>query len=154
MIRIGIGTDLHRLERNSRPLIIGSVHVPSDLGPVSHSDGDCLVHAIIDSLYGCLGLGDIGSHFPDSDQRYRDACSMDLLAQCYSQIKDKGYRLVNLDATVELDAPRLRPYVDSIRAALADALETDHGFISIKAKTTESTSPMTIKAIAACLVEN
>jgi 2-C-methyl-D-erythritol 2,4-cyclodiphosphate synthase len=135
-MRIGFGNDIHRLEAG-RPLIIGGVRVESELGAVGHSDADVLLHAVTDALLGALALGDIGSHFPDSDPRWKGADSMVFLSEAARQMKELGYRVGDVDSTIELEAPKLRPYIDEMRANLAKALETDMENISIKAKTAE-----------------
>jgi 2-C-methyl-D-erythritol 2,4-cyclodiphosphate synthase len=136
MHRIGFGNDIHRLEAG-RPLIIGGVPIDSDLGAMGHSDADVLLHAVTDALLGALALGDIGTHFSDRDLRWKDADSMVFLREAARQMKELGYRVGNVDSTVELEAPKLRPYIDEMRANLAKALETDLENISAKAKTAE-----------------
>ena len=136
MFRIGLGSDVHRLTA-SRPLILGGVTIESDLGAEGHSDADALTHAITDAILGALALGDIGSHFPDSDERWSNAESFVFLRFAVGLMKQNGYRLANIDATVELEQPKLRPYIEEIITGLAQVLETDRGSISIKAKTGE-----------------
>jgi 2-C-methyl-D-erythritol 2,4-cyclodiphosphate synthase len=136
MHRIGFGNDIHRLEAG-RPLVIGGVRVESELGAVGHSDADALLHAVTDAMLGALALGDIGAHFSDTDPRWKDADSMVFLSEAARQMKELGYRVGNVDSTVELEAPKLRPYIEQMRANLAAALETDVENISIKAKTAE-----------------
>lgn len=132
-MRIGQGCDLHRLTRG-RKLYLGGVEIPSELGEEAHSDGDVLIHAIIDSLFGALAMGDIGSHFPPSDMQYKDIPSLVLLARTLDITKAE---IINLDCTVVLERPKLRPYIDAIRASLADALGIDVSRVSVKAKTNE-----------------
>lgn len=135
-IRIGIGYDLHRLEEN-RDLIIGGVKIPYEKGLLGHSDADVLVHAIIDSLLGALALPDIGTLFPDTDDKYKDANSIELLKQVYSTVKQKGYLISNLDTNIIAQAPKMMPYIPQMKETLAKALEIDLQDISIKAKTKE-----------------
>jgi len=136
MFRIGYGNDMHKLSAG-RPLILGGVEIESDLGAEGHSDADALTHAITDAILGALALGDIGSHFPSSDERWSNAESFVFLRFAVGLMKQNGYRLANLDATVELEQPKLRPYIEQIATGLAQVLETDGGTISIKAKTGE-----------------
>src|SRR5687767_9867910 len=136
-MRIGFGSDIHRLEPGL-PLILGGVRIKSDLGAAGHSDADTLTHAIIDAILGSLALGDIGSHFPDSDERWRNAESFVFLRFVVGLMKEHGYELANLDSTVHLESPKLRPYINDIRTGLADALEVEPTRVSIKAKTGES----------------
>lgn len=134
--RIGQGTDIHILVENSI-FILGGVKIPYKKGFKAHSDGDVLIHAIIDALFGALALGDIGSHFPDTSEKYKDIDSSILLKEAIQTVREKGFEIVNLDSTIHAEAPKLRPYIDSIRANLANILETDINKISVKAKTAE-----------------
>ena len=134
--RIGIGYDLHRLEEN-RNLIIGGVKIPYEKGLLGHSDADVLVHAIIDALLGALALPDIGTLFPDTDEKYKNADSIELLKDVYSMIKEKGYLINNLDSNIIAQAPKMMPYIPMMKEKLAYVLELDIGDISIKAKTKE-----------------
>jgi 2-C-methyl-D-erythritol 2,4-cyclodiphosphate synthase len=136
MFRIGTGFDVHAFAEG-RPLIIGGVTIPHEMGLLGHSDADVLLHAVADALLGALALGDIGSHFPDTDERYRGADSARLLAQVWRKVKEKGYRLGNLDATVIAQRPKLRPYIDEMRGVLARELEADLEQVNVKATTTE-----------------
>ncbi len=136
MIRTGQGYDLHRLE-DGDCLYIGGVRIPSDKKAVAHSDGDVLIHAVIDSILGAAAEGDIGSHFPPSDPAYKDISSRILLKKVIKLIKGKGYSVSNIDTTVVLEKPKLRPYIDSIRKTLSEDLETDIENVSVKAKTNE-----------------
>src|SRR5688572_14302076 len=136
MFRIGFGNDIHRLEAG-RPLILGGVKIESELGADGHSDADTLTHAITDAILGALALGDIGSHFPSSDERWANAESFVFLRFAVGLMKQHGYRLGNLDATVELETTKLRPYIERIAEELSRVLETDTGSISVKAKTGE-----------------
>src|SRR5207249_7772058 len=123
-IRCGIGYDLHRLAEG-RPLVVGGITLPFDKGPVGHSDGDVLAHAICDALLGAAALGDIGTHFPDTDARWAGASSLDFLAHAVHLITERGYSIANVDATVFAEQPRLRSHIDSIRESLASALRVD-----------------------------
>lgn len=136
MYRIGIGHDTHRLE-NGRPLVLGGVRLESEKGAVGHSDADALAHAVTDAILGALSAGDIGAHFPDTDERWRGANSLQLLAHVMQIVDDKGWRVVNVDSTVMIERPRLRPFVDAMRKNLADVLHTDVECVSVKAKTGE-----------------
>ena len=136
MIRIGFGSDIHRLVTD-RPLILGGVRIESDLGADGHSDADALTHAITDAILGALALGDIGTHFPPTDERWRNAESFVFLRFAVGEMKQHGYEIVNVDSTVHLEQPRLSPYIDEIRKGLADALEVETNRVSVKAKTGE-----------------
>lgn len=135
-MRTGIGYDVHPFEPG-RPLILGGVHIPHDAGLGGHSDGDVLTHALIDALLGAAAEGDIGSHFPPGDERFRNANSVDLLRQTVELLSKGGYSIVNIDATVITEAPKLSPHFDAIRTALAGPLGVDRGAVSIKATTTD-----------------
>ena len=136
MFRIGIGHDTHRLAEG-RPLILGGVRVESPRGALGHSDADALSHAAADAVLGALCEGDLGAHFPDSDPRWKDADSLDLLARVVSLAQERGWRVVNLDATVLLERPRLRPHVQEMRERLARTLDVEPSCVSVKAKTGE-----------------
>jgi 2-C-methyl-D-erythritol 2,4-cyclodiphosphate synthase len=136
MIRIGFGSDIHRLIPG-RPLILGGVEVGSDLGAEGHSDADALTHAITDAILGALALGDIGTHFPPNDERWRNAESFVFLRFAVGEMKQHGYQIANVDSTVHLEKPKLRPHIDEIRKGLADALELETNRVSVKAKTGE-----------------
>ncbi len=136
MIRIGHGYDVHKLVEN-RDLILGGVKIPHTLGLLGHSDADVLLHAISDALLGALALGDIGKHFPDTDPTYKGADSLELLRQVVALIEKEGYTLGNLDAIVIAQAPKLRPYIDTMRQNIADACHADISQISVKATTEE-----------------
>jgi len=136
MFRIGFGSDIHRLVPD-RPLILGGVRIDSDLGSEGHSDADALAHAITDAILGALALGDIGTHFPPSDERWRNAESFVFLRFAVGEMKQHGYEIANVDSTVHLEKPKLRPHIDEIRKGLADALEVETNQISVKAKTGE-----------------
>jgi 2-C-methyl-D-erythritol 2,4-cyclodiphosphate synthase len=134
--RIGFGVDFHQLAEG-RELCLGGVQIPHTKGSLGHSDADVLLHAICDALLGALNLGDIGLHFPNTDAAYKDIDSKVLLQKSYALVKAKGYRLVNIDSTVCLEAPKIMKYAGAMRAAMAKVLEVDADDISIKATTTE-----------------
>lgn len=135
-MRIGMGYDVHRLTEG-RPLILGGVNIPHNLGLDGHSDADVLLHAISDALLGAAALGDIGLHFPDTDDKWKGADSMKLLEAVYEKVKARGYELGNLDATIMAQKPKLRPYIDEMRKKIADCLKVDIDQISVKATTEE-----------------
>jgi 2-C-methyl-D-erythritol 2,4-cyclodiphosphate synthase len=132
----GIGWDSHRLVAG-RPLILGGVVLEHELGLVGHSDADALTHAIIDALLGAAAMGDIGQHFPDTDERFRDADSMLLLRTVVAALAERGLAVAHVDATVVMERPRLAPYRDAIRAALADGLGVAPEHVNVKASTGE-----------------
>lgn len=134
--RIGQGSDLHVLVEK-RDFILGGVKIPHTVGFKAHSDGDVLIHAIIDALFGALCLEDIGAHFPDNDPKYKNADSRNLLREAVSIIHKKGWEINNLDTTIHAEAPKLRPHIDEIRKSLADILNIDVEKVSVKAKTSE-----------------
>jgi 2-C-methyl-D-erythritol 2,4-cyclodiphosphate synthase len=136
-VRIGFGTDIHRLVAG-RPLIVGRVEIESDLGADGHSDADVLLHAVTDALLGSLALGDIGTHFPNSDPRWSGADSLVFLRRAFELVVERGYRVVNIDSVVDLESPKLKPYVDQIRQNIASALDVAPECVSVKAKTGES----------------
>ena len=135
-VRIGHGFDAHRLVLD-RPFILGGIHVPFERGPLGHSDADVLAHALSDALLGACALGDLGKHFPDTDERWKGADSMRLLAACADMVRERGYALANVDATVVVQAPRLAPHIERIRANVADVLRIETDAVSVKAKTSE-----------------
>ena len=135
-MRIGQGYDVHRLVEG-RKLILGGVEIPHTLGLLGHSDADVLSHAITDAILGAAAMGDIGLHFPDTDDQWKGADSIELMKTAYAKVLDKGYSLENIDATVLAEKPKLRPYIDDIRANIADALGLDIDCVSIKATTEE-----------------
>ena len=134
--RTGIGFDVHAFA-DDRKLIIGGVEIPYDKGLAGHSDADVLLHSITDALLGSLALGDLGNHFPDTDQKYKDADSKDLLRDAYNLIKEKGYKIGNIDAVVSAQKPKLSPFIDEIRKVISKLLDTEIENVSIKATTTE-----------------
>ncbi|MGL4946870.1 MAG: 2-C-methyl-D-erythritol 2,4-cyclodiphosphate synthase [Cetobacterium sp.] len=136
MLRIGNGYDVHRLV-SGRKLILGGVEIPHLKGVLGHSDGDVLIHAIMDALLGGLALGDIGQHFPDTSNKFKDIDSMILLKRVFQLIKDKSYKIGNLDCIIVAQNPKLKPYLDLMRERVAKVLETEISNISIKATTEE-----------------
>lgn len=135
--RSGIGYDSHRLVAGRR-LIIGGIELDSELGLEGHSDADVLTHAVIDALFGACGMGDIGMHFPDSDERYRDADSIELLGASAAIVRSAGYTIVHIDATVAMEAPKLGAARERIRMRLAQALALEASAVNIKATTGEA----------------
>ena len=141
MYRIGEGYDIHRLEKG-RPMRIGCVEIPAESGPLGHSDGDVLAHALCDALLGALALGDIGTFFPPHDEQWRGADSRVFLAYAARMLRARGAKLMNADATVILEAPRLAPYIREMRRTVAGVLGCRPSIISIKAKTAEGLGPV------------
>ncbi len=135
-IRIGYGYDVHKFSED-RKLVLGGIEIPFEKGLLGHSDADVLLHAITDAILGALALGDIGSHFPDDDPKYEGADSVELLKHCYRLVKEKGYVIGNMDATVIAERPKLQPYINSMREQVSKIIETEVGNISIKATTSE-----------------
>jgi 2-C-methyl-D-erythritol 2,4-cyclodiphosphate synthase len=135
-VRSGIGYDCHRLVAG-RPLVLGGVRLESEVGLAGHSDADVLTHAVIDALLGAAGLGDIGMHFPDSDERYRGADSVELLRSVVALARDSGFAIVHVDATLVMETPRLGNARERMRARLADALGLDVDAVNVKATTGE-----------------
>jgi 2-C-methyl-D-erythritol 2,4-cyclodiphosphate synthase len=134
--RIGTGFDVHALVLG-RPLIIGGVTIPYDKGLLGHSDADVLLHAITDALFGAAGLGDIGRHFPDTDERYRGADSRLLLRECVQKVRAAGWIIGNIDATIIAQAPKMAPHIPAMQAHIAEDCGLDVTQVNIKAKTTE-----------------
>jgi 2-C-methyl-D-erythritol 2,4-cyclodiphosphate synthase len=157
MLRIGIGSDTHRLTRG-RQLVLGGVRVDSELGAEGHSDADALAHAITDAILGALCEGDLGVHFPDRDPRWKDADSLQLLARVVWLAGERGFHVVNVDATVMLEQPRLRPYITEMREKLSQTLGADVKCVSVKAKTGEGLDAigegLAISAQAVVLLES
>jgi 2-C-methyl-D-erythritol 2,4-cyclodiphosphate synthase len=135
-IRSGLGIDTHQFAAG-RPLILGGIDIPHEEGLAGHSDADVLTHAVIDALLGAAGLGDIGQHFPDTDPRFKDADSIHLLRTVVTYLGERGYAIVNVDATVVLERPKLAPFRDRIRATLAAALALPDDAVNVKATTGE-----------------
>ena len=157
MFRIGFGNDIHRLVKG-KPLILGGVEILADKGAVGHSDADALLHAITDAILGALALGDIGSHFSDKDARWKDADSFVFLKHTVELMKEKGFRVVNVDSTISLEKPKLRQFIDKMCENVARILEIELDCISIKAKTGEGLDAIgeerAIKAEAIVLLDN
>ena len=135
-MRVGIGYDAHKLVEG-RQLILGGVNIPHKKGLLGHSDADVLLHAICDALLGAAGLGDIGRHFPDTDERYRGISSVKLLVEVRNKINEKGLRCGNIDAVIVAQLPRLAPYMEEMRRNVATALQIAPDAVNIKATTTE-----------------
>ncbi len=135
-IRVGHGYDVHRFA-DDRKLILGGVDIPYEKGLLGHSDADVLVHAIMDSMLGAAALGDIGIHFPDIDPKYSGADSIELLKEVVRLLKEKGFAVSNIDATVIAQKPKLKPYIEKMRERIANAMDTDIENVSIKATTEE-----------------
>jgi len=134
--RTGIGFDVHAFAED-RKLIIGGVEIDYEKGLSGHSDADVLLHSITDALLGSLALGDLGKHFPDSDQKHKDADSKILLRDAYNLIKEKGFKIGNIDAVVTAQKPKLSPYIDDMRMVISNLLDTEIENVSVKATTTE-----------------
>ena len=140
-IRVGEGWDVHALVPG-RKLVIGGVHIPHELGLLGHSDADVLLHAITDALLGAAGLGDIGTHFPDTDENFKGADSAVLLAEAARRVRDAGWQLGNVDSTVIAQAPRLAPHMAAMRASVAAAMGVAVDQVNVKAKTAEKLGPV------------
>lgn len=155
-MRIGHGYDVHRFAEN-RKCIIGGVDIPYEMGLLGHSDADVLLHAIADALLGAAAMGDIGHLFPDTDAAYKNADSLVLLAKTADAVKEKGYQVGNIDATVIAQAPKMAPYIDEMRRNIAAACGCDADCISVKATTEEGLgftgSKQGIAAHAVCIIE-
>ena len=136
MMRIGTGYDVHRLGEGL-PLWLGGVEIPHTHGLIGHSDADVLVHAVCDALLGAAALGDIGLHFPDTDPKYKGISSIKLLTHVATLLRERGYTVCNIDSTVVAQRPKLRPYIDTMRQTMADAIGIDMDCLSVKATTTE-----------------
>lgn len=157
MIRIGHGYDVHKLVEG-RKLILGGVEIENNgIGLLGHSDADVLLHAVSDALLGAAAYGDIGKHFPDTDEKYKNADSLKLLKCVYGLLTENGYHIVNLDATVLAQAPKLAPYIVKMRENIAEALDLDVDFVSVKATTEEGLgftgAKQGIAAHCVCLIE-
>ena len=157
MIRIGHGYDVHKLVEG-RKLILGGVEIENNgIGLLGHSDADVLLHAVSDALLGAAAYGDIGKHFPDTDEKYKNADSLKLLKCVYGLLTENGYHIVNLDATVLAQAPKLSPHIVKMRENIAEALDLDVDFVSVKATTEEGLgftgAKQGIAAHCVCLIE-
>ena len=135
-MRIGMGYDVHRLAEN-RALIIGGVEIPYEKGLLGHSDADVLLHAVMDALLGAAAMGDIGKHFPDTDPEYKGRSSLILLEKVGELLRENGFIIENIDATIIAQAPKMRPYIDSMRENIARVLEVDISCVNVKATTEE-----------------
>lgn len=135
-MRVGMGYDVHRLVEG-RELIVGGVNIPYEKGLLGHSDADVLLHAIMDALLGAAAMGDIGKHFPDSDAAYKGASSLKLLQRVGEMLSEEGFLIENIDATIIAQAPKMRPYIDTMREKIAEALEIEISQINVKATTEE-----------------
>ncbi|EYE87585.1 2-C-methyl-D-erythritol 2,4-cyclodiphosphate synthase [Fervidicella metallireducens AeB] len=135
-MRIGHGYDVHRLVEG-RKLIVGGVEIPYEKGLLGHSDADVLVHAVMDGILGAAALGDIGKHFPDTDERFKDANSIELLKYVCILLKEKGYKISNIDATIIAQRPKMAPYIEKMKNNISKALEMEQDCINIKATTEE-----------------
>ena len=155
-MRVGYGYDVHRLVENRR-LIIGGVDIPFEKGLLGHSDADVLIHAVMDSLLGACALGDIGKHFPDTDDEYKGISSVELLKKTAVLIKEKNYGVVNIDATIIAQKPKMRPYIDKMRVNIAFALNIEIDRVNVKATTEEGLGfigeGFGIAANCVCMVE-
>ena len=155
-MRIGNGYDVHKLVEG-RDLILGGVKVPYEKGLLGHSDADVLAHAVIDAIIGALGIGDIGAHFPDTDEKYKGADSLVLLKHTGEMAKEMGYRIVNIDSIVVAQKPKLLPYIKEMRENMARVLEMDPADVNVKAKTEEKlgfTGNLEgMKSYAVCIIE-
>ena len=156
-MRIGHGYDVHRLVEG-RKLILGGVEIPYERGLLGHSDADVLLHAVSDALLGAAGLGDIGKHFPDTDPQYKGADSLELLRIVAQKVAQKGYRVNNIDVTMIAQAPKLRPYIDTMIQNIADAVGIEAGQVNVKATTEEhlgfTGTGEGMSCHAVCLIEN
>jgi 2-C-methyl-D-erythritol 2,4-cyclodiphosphate synthase len=154
-MRIGEGWDVHALVTD-RPLILGGVEIPHTHGLLGHSDADALCHAIIDALFGALAMGDIGHHFPDTDERYRGADSLALLAETARRVRAANWHIANVDSTIVAQAPKMAPHISAIRQRLSTALALPVDQVSVKAKTAEKMGPvgegLAIETRAVCLL--
>lgn len=135
-MRVGLGYDVHKLVEG-RKLILGGIEIPHIKGVLGHSDGDVLIHAIMDAMLGALALGDIGQHFPDNDNQYKDIDSSLLLEKVATLIKNRGYRIVNLDSIIVLQKPKVKPYIESMREKISKILQIEKEQVSVKATTEE-----------------
>ncbi len=155
-MRIGQGFDIHRLVEN-RDLILGGVKIPYEKGLLGHSDADVLIHAIIDSIFGAMNIGDIGEHFPDTDPRYKNISSLELLKLTGELSDKKGYKIINIDSTVICEEPKLLNYKKEMKKNISNALKISEDDISIKAKTKEKLDStgqgLSIEAQSVCLID-
>ncbi|MBZ8138956.1 2-C-methyl-D-erythritol 2,4-cyclodiphosphate synthase [Rubrivivax gelatinosus] len=154
--RIGEGWDTHQLVAG-RPLILGGVTIPHSHGLLGHSDADALLHAITDALFGAAGLGDIGSHFPDTAAEFKGADSAVLLAECVRRVRAQGWQIVNVDSTIVAQAPKMAPHIGAMRTRIAELLGLAPELVNVKAKTAEKLGPVgegrSIETRAVCLLQ-
>lgn len=136
MMRVGFGYDVHRFI-DGRPLRLGGIEIPSERGLDGHSDADVLLHAITDAILGAAAMGDIGAHFPDTDPAWKGADSRELLRAVMTRIRERGYEISNVDSTIVMEEPKLRPHIDSIRISIANCLGVEMDQVSVKATTSE-----------------
>jgi 2-C-methyl-D-erythritol 2,4-cyclodiphosphate synthase len=139
--RVGEGWDTHALVPGRR-LVLGGVEIPHERGLLGHSDADALLHAITDAVLGAAGLGDIGRHFPDTDERFKGADSVVLLAEAVKRAREAGWKIVNIDSTIVAQAPKLAPHIEAMRTRIAQALDLQPGQVNVKAKTAEKLGPV------------
>ncbi len=155
-MKIGQGYDIHRLIFG-RDLILGGVKIPYEKGLSGHSDADVLIHAIIDSIFGAMNIGDIGEHFPDNDPQYKGISSLELLRHTAKLLDNNGYKIINIDSTVICEKPKLLPYKDDMKKNISKALSISPDLISIKAKTKEKSDStgegLSIEAMSVCLID-
>ena len=155
-MKIGQGYDIHRLIFG-RDLILGGVKIPYEKGLSGHSDADVLIHAIIDSIFGAMNIGDIGEHFPDNDPQYKGISSLELLRHTAKLLDNNGYKIVNIDSTVICEKPKLLPYKDDMKKNISNTLSISPDLISIKAKTKEKSDStgegLSIEAMSVCLID-
>ena len=140
-MRIGFGSDIHKLV-SGRLLVLGQVSIQSPTGEQAHSDGDVVLHALADAILGALARGDLGTHFPDTDEKYKDIVSSYFVKKVVKMMKEDGYQIGNVDISITLEQPKLRPYIAQMRKNIADLLETDVANVSVKAGTNEGVGPL------------
>ncbi len=155
-MRIGFASDIHRLVEG-RKLILAGVHVPAPFGELAHSDGDVVYHAVAESILGALALGDLGTHFPDSDMKYKDMDSSIILSEVVKMMKENNFKVGNIDISITLETPKLKSYIISMRNNIANLLETNYANVSVKAGTNEKLDALgrgeAVKAEAIVLLE-
>jgi 2-C-methyl-D-erythritol 2,4-cyclodiphosphate synthase len=156
-LRIGLGFDVHRLVPGRR-CVLGGVELPHDAGPIGHSDGDAVLHAVTDAVLGAAGLDDIGSFFPDDDPRWKDAASSDLLRAAWREVRARGWSLVNVDLVIATEGPRIAPHRERMRASIAALLDAEPDRVHLKGKTLEGLGALAngagIAVQAVCLLES
>jgi 2-C-methyl-D-erythritol 2,4-cyclodiphosphate synthase len=156
MVKVGCGWDIHPLA-TGRKLVLGGIEIPHDKGLQGHSDSDALVHAVCDALLGAMGEGDLGRHYPSSDQRFKNISSLTLLEDVVQKLRTKGYRLINVDSTIVAQAPRLSPHLAAMQKSMAAVLGIDPDVVNVKVKSGEGLDAIgheeAIAAQAVCLIE-